>query len=109
MLYNLSHILGSVIHSINRCLIKDVNLYVKEYIKRFQCSGEKNERACLKLTTFIHGKAHCKGSRVSQWVKCSLKYPEGQWFWTGIVDLVMEGCMVSRTSKLQVEATNLQF
>lgn len=47
MLSNLSHILGSVIHSINGCLIKDVNLYVKEYIKRFQCSGEKMKELAL--------------------------------------------------------------
>lgn len=39
---------------------------------------EKKESAHLKLTkqTIIRGKADRKGSRVSQWVKCSVKYPE---------------------------------
>lgn len=49
------------------------------------------KKACLKLTT--GNCSHFKGSRESQWVECSLKYPEGQWLWTGIVDL-MEGCVV---------------
>lgn len=42
----------------------------------------KKESARLKLTkqTIIRGKADRKGSRVSQWVKCSVKYPEAHWF-----------------------------